>query len=109
MVRKSWSRLEAVLKRSASAPLGEGMGEEILRRARPALDATAARRLSAALGDLNVTVYQAVNAVTSEARGLRVTPRLRLEALAGRMLIGVLSGSEPESSGDSTSGLPIPA
>ena len=109
VVRKSWRRLEEVLKRSASAPLGEGMGEEILRRARPALDATAARRLSLALGDLNLTVYQAVNAVTSEARSLGVTPRLRLEALAGRMLIGGLSGSEPEYSGDGTSGLPIPA
>jgi hypothetical protein len=87
VVKKSWNRLESVLKKSASAPLGEGMGEEILRRARPALDATAARRLWSALNQENLTVYQAVNEVTSTARELGVSARLQLETLAGDVMM----------------------
>jgi hypothetical protein len=87
VVRDSWSHLPAVLKRSASAPLGEGMGEEILRRARPALDATAARRLSTALKQENLTVYEAANEVTSAAKTLGVSARLQLETLGGDVMM----------------------
>ena len=58
------------------------MGEEILRRARPALDAKVARRLSAALRQKNPTVYKAVIEVTSTARKLNLSGRLQLETLA---------------------------
>jgi hypothetical protein len=87
VVRTSWSRLAAILKRSASAPFGEGMGEEILQRSRPALGATAARSLSTALNQENLTVYGAVNEITSAAKTLGVSARLQLETLAGDALM----------------------
>jgi hypothetical protein len=85
-IRASWGRLQETLKRSASALLGEGTGGEILRRARPALGAAAARRLSAALSRENLTVYRAINEVTSIAKTLGISDRVRLETLAGEVV-----------------------
>ena len=74
---------------SASAPLGEGMGEEILRRARPALDDTAAGRLSTALNQENRTVCQAFNELKSAAKELSASAGLQLEARAGDLAMSL--------------------
>jgi len=86
VVRKSWKHVEEVLKKSASAPLGRGWGgdppagpsgtrchggAEVVDRAQPE----------------NLTVYQAVNEVTSTARRLGVSARLQLETLAGETVM----------------------